>query len=304
MAGNTQRSSQKLDARKWYLGNRACRQVAFADDTAGDQAGQSFDVNVIDGDNEYVEKKYLFWLDDGVASAPTPGVGQTLQAVTYSQGDSAIVIGSLFQAAVDALEMNATDNRDGSVIYENSFLGAITEEERTNAALLTFEDLRLGSGGFLGALDQGGASLSSEVTALEIKADDTYEVVLDKILQGTNVTIEMPLAEMSDANWQNIIGDGYGDSYTSGSDTLVGWGTSKLGQSAFQYTKQLVGHPVAKPFTERDQDIVMWACVPELNGINFSGTDKQVGEATFPALQDNTKPAEIDLAARGDHSLI
>jgi hypothetical protein len=301
----TQRSSQKLDARKWYYGSRECRSITFADDTAGDQDGQNWDLNGID--ENYAEKKYLAYLDLGGlgAAVPTPAADQTLLAIDYTSGDDAATIAGLAQTAIDAVaEFNCIDNADGSIECENSFLGEITTEDQSGAPNLTFVQNQAASGGFLGALDQGGATMSSEVTALEIKADDTYEVVLDKILQGSNVNIEMPLAEMSDLNWKNLVGGGYGDTYTSGSDELVGYGTSKLGQSAFQYARQLVGHPVAKPFSDRSEDICMWKSVAELSSINFSGTDKQVGEASFPALQDSSKPEEIDLACRGDHSLI
>lgn len=298
----TEASNQVLEAMNWYFGDRECRSVTFADDSSGDQAGQYFDINTINED--YEEEKYLFWLDDGVAAAPSPAADQTLVAVTYTQDDDAATIAALFKTAVESNTDAQVEVIAGAAEVLNSFLGPVTTEDQANAALLTFESHASGFGGSIGPLAEGGAELSSEQNFTDITSDSTGTLILDKIFTGGNSSITLSLNEMTDQRWQDLIGDTFGSNVDVSGSTLTGFGDDKLYRSAFTFAGQLVGHPIRLPNSDRSADLCMPKTVPQLGSLNYSGTDVQSAEFTFSALRDTSKPAGIRLFFRGDHSLV
>lgn len=299
----TESSQQILEGMKWYFGDRECRSVTFNDDTASDQAGQKWDINVITED--YVEKKYLVYLDDGIVSPPTPAAGQTLVAVDYLPNDSAATIAAAFVTDCEAAGVECLFTQAVAVVeYQNKFLGDITAEAFTNAPLLTFASDATGFGGWIGAVASGGAELESGQTFTEVTSDTTGSLILDKIFSGGNASITLSLAEMTTARWQELIGNTFGSNVVVSASTLTGFGDDKLYRSAFTFAGQLVGHPVRLPNSDRSADICIFKTVPELGSINYSGTDIQNAEFTFSALRDTSKPAGIRLFARGDHSLV
>jgi hypothetical protein len=226
MATTAQQSNQVLEAMVWYYGKRHCRSTTFVDDVASSLAGEKWDLNVIDED--YAEKKYLVWLDDSIVADPTPAAGQTLLPIVYSPGDTKETIAGLFVTALASIDVLASDEGAGVVQIENKFLGAITDEDYTNAPSLTETVLILGKGGELGAVAAGGATFSSEQSVETITRDDEGEIPQDLISKGASYTIDMTLAEMTTANWQRLVGQSYGDEHTSGADNFVGYGTDKL----------------------------------------------------------------------------
>jgi len=301
MASTTQSSNQVLEAMVWYYGKRQCRSIQFVDDVAGSVAGEYFELNAIDED--YSEKKYLFWLDDSSASAPTPDADQTLVAVAYSQGDSASVIAGLFETAAENYEFSVS-NTEGLSVVENKFLGLISAEDNANAPSETFTILQASSGGSLGAIAQGGATISTEQSLEDIFRDDEGDIIQDQILKGAGVSGELQAAEMTTANWESLVGAAFGDTHTENSSDFQGYGTSKLYQSSFSYAGQLVGHPKRLPNSDRNSDICIWKTVSNMSDINYSGSEVQVGSFSFQALPDKSKPDAINLFARGDHSLL
>jgi len=299
----TESSSQVLEAMNWYFGGRECRMVTFVDDVASSLAGQEWEVNVIDAN--YEEKKYLVYLDDGIVSAPTPAAGQTLVAINYSPDDTAEDIALAFEADMDAAGVEVMIELDGaSAEYQNKFLGNITAEVLTNAALLTFASEAVGFGGSIGAVAQGGAELSTEQSFTEVTSDTTGSLILDKIFSGGNASITLTLAEMTTERWKDLVGNTFGSIVTVNATELVGFGDDKLYKSAFTFAGQLVGHPIRLPNSDRSADIIIPKTVPELASVNYSGQDIQGAEFTFSALRDTSKPAGARLFARGDHSLI
>ena len=77
---STKRTNQVLEAMEWFFGERQCRSITFANDTAGDQSDQYFDLNSM---NELYEmEKFYVLLSDGTATDPMPA-GKTKIEVTY-----------------------------------------------------------------------------------------------------------------------------------------------------------------------------------------------------------------------------
>lgn len=311
----TKTSSQNLEAMEWYFGDRQCRSILFVDDVAGSVAGENWEVNVMDGEvldanKDYVEKKYLFWLDNGVVAAPTPAADQTLFPITYTNGDDAATIAGLMIAAVQGdaaltklLRVALADNSLVSVEYQNKFVGAVTTEVIANAPSETIAVEKVGYGGNLGSVATGGSTITTELSTLEIKDDQNGENLLDELITGITVTTAMTLAEMTTQRWKDLIGNVTGGVVTSGSDEIVGYGSAKLYSSLFDLGGILAGHPIRLPSTDRSGDI---SCLtaPKMTTINFSGTEVQGAEMEFKAYQDSRVDSKVNIWRRGDYTLL
>jgi hypothetical protein len=206
-------------------------------------------------------------------------------------------------AAISGLS-NVSATRVGEVVtVENTWFGKITPETDAGSTGFTFNVLRAGIGGFLGRTQEGGLSLNSEVQTVEVKADQTAGVMLDKIISGYVVTAETNLLEMTKERWETIVGGAYGDIHTPAAGTsLVGYGTAKVFQSVRQYSGKLVLHPRRLPFADKSEDIRVHKCIPTPSSINFSGTELQVMAVTFEAFQDLSVNDKIDILSYGDHT--
>ena len=293
----TQRTEQVLEAMDWYFGARQCRSITFQDDTAGDQEDLYFDLNAID--ENYSSSEYYLWLDAGTGVDPMIA-GKTGIQVVYTAGDSAAIIAGLAQVAIDALSDFSAEVSGSVVEVENKFLGEITAEDYSNAGSITGLINKAGFGSKLGAIAQGGGSVNTAQELEDIKSDQTGEIILDQIIKGSSVNIELSLNEMNTDRWESLIGEGYG----AKQGASVGYGTSKLYKSSFDFAGMLVGHPIRLPFSDRSADIVLWKTTPNMNSIAYSGSEVQSAEFSFVGLKDSTKPSTVDLFARGDHSLL
>ena len=293
----TQRTEQVLEAMDWYFGARECRTVAFQQDNGGDQEDLYFTLNGID--ENYAEEKFYVWLDSGTGTDPLVS-GATGIQVSYSAEDDAATIAGLAKTAIEAAgDFNVTLD-GGNAEIENKFLGEITAEDFSNAGSIALTVNKDGFGGKLGAIAQGGGSVSTEQSLEDILSDQTGDIILDQIIKGASVSCDLTLVEMNASKWESLIGEGYGDK----EGTTVGYGTSKLYTSSFDYAGMLVGHPIRLPLSDRSADIVLWKTTPNMNSINYSGDEVQAAEFSFVALKDSTKPSTVDLFARGDHSLL
>lgn len=300
MASSTQQTQQVLEAMDWRFGVRQCRSITLVDDVAGSLEDEYWDVNEID--ENYVANDFYIWLNGGTGTDPSIS-GKTGIQVTYTNNDTKETIAGLLVTALAAADVNIISNVAGVVTYENKFLGPVTLEDATNAPSLTLTNLALGSGGLIGAVASGGASVSSSQSLENIVSDQTGDIVLDQIMKGAEISLEMTVAEMTTANWESLVGDGSGDTLELSSN-LTGYGTSKLYNSSFSNAGQLVGHPIRLALSDRSADVVIWKTMPVLNSINYSGAEVQGGEFSFSALRDASKDEKISLFARGDHSLL
>ena len=288
----------KLEAVSVKWGREECRKVTFVDDVAGSLDAEYWDLNTLDEDQ--VETQYVVWLDNGASVDPS-GAKTGIQ-VTYTDDDSASVIAGLFVTALAAINVNVSQS-GAEVIYENKDIGAVTEEDNTNAPALTFEVLSAGIGGSLGATAEGGSTLSIETQSVELKADQTGQIVLGEIYTGSTASVEMSLIEMTKARWETVIGSVTGDKFTPTAGTrLVGQGTSRLYKNLFDLGGKLILHPIRLGASDKTEDIIFWKSAPKPSSVSFSGQDIQGMEVAFTAYNDTSKPAEISLWSQGDYT--
>lgn len=288
----------KLEAVSVKWGREECRKVTFVDDVTGSLDAEYWNLNTLDEDQ--VETQYVVWLDNG--SSVDPSGAKTGIQVTYSDDDTASVIAGLFVAALAAINVNVSQS-GAEVIYENKDIGAITVEDQSNAALLAFELLSVGIGGSLGSTAEGGSTLSIETQSVELKADQSGQIVLGEIYTGSTASVEMSLIEMTKARWETVIGSVTGDVFTPSAGTrLVGQGTSRLYKNLFDLGGKLILHPISLPASDKTEDICFWKSAPKPRSVSFSGQDIQGMEVAFTAYNDTSKPAAISLWSQGDYT--
>ena len=292
---NTSSTSQVLEAMKWYFGKRQCRTITFTVDSPSDY----FDLNVID--INYAEKKYLIFLDDGVASAPTPATGQTLVTVDCSAIVDAEDVADAFiaQLVTSGVEVR-TEQSVGVVEVQNNFVGAITTESYVNASNTTQVVGAIGFGGYLG--QSGEAEMTTTTDKVPVLDDAQGTIIQDEIITGQTVELSLPIREMTSERWQSLVGNVAGSNVEIDSKTISGYGSAKIYTSMFLYSGRLIGHPVRNLSSNIDEDIVILNTAPNLESINFSGSSLQEASFTFVAYKDANANEAINIMARGDHS--
>lgn len=287
------------------FGTRECYSF-LVDQTAADLDGTYFNIDVPSANFEASSQRYVWFNLDAGSVDPAP-VGRTALEVAISTGDSATDIASAIVSAASAdsefrakIDPNLTIA--STVILEANFKGAVDAVAADVDTNLTLNRNRVGLGGDLGAT-QGGVNVTFDQSFTTITADQTGEIPQDQILQGQTVSVSMSLLETTPANWERVVGSVVGDTYTPPAGTkLVGVGTSKVFQSVFSLGGELVIHPTKNDASDKSEDLTFWLCAPVPSEIGYSGTDPQVLNLEFQALQNPDVRPEISIYAYGDGS--
>lgn len=290
-------TEQRLEAMKWYFGERQCRDLTLASDDS--DHGEFFDLNTIAKD--HTEKKYVVFLDDGVAAAPSISSDQELISVSVTAGDSANDKATAIESALVTAEAVVRTMVEGDAIeIQNAIVGLVTDESVAGLSNASISVEKIGFGGSIG--QTGESELTTTVELVQLLDDAQGSVVLDEIITGYSAEITIPVREMTTQNWEDLIGKVTGNTVTIDGSDITGWGTEKLYQSMFNYAGRLIGHPVRNEAENLDEDIVMVNTAPKMNSINFSGGAVQEAEFLFSAYKDASVDDGINLVARGDHT--
>jgi hypothetical protein len=293
----TNTSEIKLEAVRAFWGTKHCRMVEFQADIDESLFGTAFELNYINSNLEEV-LGYVYFNTNPIIT------GKTGYAVTILEDDTEIVVAGKVKAALDLLDLPIVieDNGDGSIEIQNKYIGKTTVEADIDAGVTYTVDFQ-GVGGELGRTAQGGSTVSLETQTVEIKADQTGEIILDDIAVGNSVSVEMGLIEVTKERLNTIIGGVAGDKFSPEVGTeLVGFGQSKLYQSLANLGGSLILHPIRLPMSDKSFDVVIHKCAPLPNDINYSGSDQQVLNVTFKAYLDSSVDQKVNLIAWGDWS--
>jgi len=294
----------RLEPSRVTWGRAQCRSLTTVADVALSLEDTYFDLNGVDttlADNVFTEKRYYVWYNGGTGSDPAIA-GKTGIEVTYVSGDLASVIATKTQLAIDALSDFKAEVSIDEVVIFNKKIGSITAELDSGSTGFAFTVGSIGFGGDLGKTS-GGISFNMETSTVEIKADQTGDLLLDDVFSGAALNIDMSLLEMSAANWALIVGQGVGSNFTpSGGTQVTGMGSAKVFKNATSFAGQLVLHPLSVEDTDKSRNLSFWLSLPLPSSINFSGTDVQVMEVQFKAYNDKTKNPLVDMFVFGDQS--
>lgn len=293
MSCTTKSQTFKLEAVKAFWGTKQCREITTVADVAGSLEDTYFDLNVISATGLVESLGYVYFDTDPVIA------GKTGYLAARTNGDSANVIA---QNVIAALPNTVIASAVGNVItITNKYIGGITIETDSGSTGFTFNVGKVGIGGELGKTAQGGTTLSMEAQGVEIKSDQTGEIILAEVYVGTSASFEMPLIEIDSDKLELLLGQVTGDVLTpSGGTALVGFGESKLYQLLNDLGGSLILHPISLPDSDRSRDVICHKCAPMPQDINFSGTDVQTMNLTFKAYLDQDVNKKINLFAFGD----
>jgi hypothetical protein len=292
MACTTETKTIVLEAARvsWGKEDKNCVTPA-----AGLTGGEYFEISSQD-------TEYYVWTDINNASVDPAPAGKTAIEVDVP---TAYTVADWITAFITAAEASgdffAEASSDGlSVKVETVKVGAVVSALADVDTSFTFESLQAGIGGDLGKTKEG-IEISYEATLFDVKSNQTGELLLDQIIQGTNASATMSLLEVTKEKLGLIFGEGYGDKYTpAGGTEVVGFGSSKNFTSSFDSAGKLILHPVRLADSDRSEDVVFHKCVPLPESINYDGTDTKALSVSFNALVDESKASEVSLFAIGD----
>lgn len=292
----------RLEAAEVYFGASACRSWQFAADVGGATHGETLDLNIIN--EEGVEVLGYVYMSDGATVDPAPA-GKTLVAeIVYADGSDGPTRAAALVTALDGLatpilgyyKLQATGS--DTVLIDNAYPGAITAEAQGGASAVTEAELRAGFGGLLGPT-KSALGVATETTLFNITSNQTGELILDQVIQGTNITVSADFLDFSQTNKEILIGNGVGNIIDDGGTNIVGIGESKLFQNVSDIGGRLILHPIRLNRTDRSADLVVWNTLAQLEEIPYDGTDTQAVSVTFTANLDQGKDDRVNLGVFG-----
>lgn len=283
----------RLEPSDVFYGLRNKDTVTCVADTTDSLLGTYFDMETVDLDGVVTQYRVHF------GGAPAAG-GRTLVDAGAVTDDTAEDVAEAARVAMAASIPGATTRRSGAVLTtENNAIGAMTAAaEGGTPTGFAFASVLAGAKDDLGGTD-GAIEFSIELSLVDVKADQFGETLLDQVQNGNNLTASMSLLEVTEERWKQIVGNISGDSYTpAGGTEVTGLGGSKRFKNMKQYARELV----LKPSNSSDnlRNIHIWRAFPNLESINFSGTELQKMELSFNAYQDSGRRSEVSLFAFGD----
>ena len=247
--------------------------------------------------------EYYCWFDvDGTSTDPAV-VGklpiEVALVTSYTYADMQLAM----KTALEAFAFKVGEIVNTSFVgVENSDKGVVLVPATVGTYTGTVEVETSGIGGDLGKTKDG-LELSMEVSSVEIKSNQTGEILIDELPNGYSVAVSMSLLEMSAENWDLIVGNGAGGSFTpSGGTALTGYGSNGLYKSLLDKSGELVLHPVAREASDKSRDVTIWKCIPLSESISFSGTEEQVMSISFKAYIDESVNSLVNIFAFGDSS--
>jgi len=291
----------RLEAADVYFGPSACRSWVFSADATSDTDSEYIDLNYIN--EEGVEVLGYVWFNvAGAGTDPAPAGKTGIAEVAYAEDASGDTRANALITALDALVTRPLffyeKSTTATVVIDNAYPGAVTAETESGSSNIVEAELRAGAGGLLGPTKEA-ISVSTETSLFDVTSNQTGELIIDRIIQGSNVSLSAAFLDVSAANKEVLIGRGAGDTITSGSNTIVGIGKSKLFQNTSDLGGRLILHPIRLDRTDRSADLCIWSTFPSLEEIPYDGTDTQALSVSFSANLDESRKDEINLATFG-----
>lgn len=290
-----------LEAATVRYGRKHTRTVDTVADVAGSLGGKYFLLSAFG--NNLDALNYYVWFNTG-ASADPAVAGRTGIEVAILSGDSAATVATKIKTELDSdptYRVKVIDLTNDVLTIENKYMGEPATADTAGNSGFTVTNTIAGSGMDLGKTSEA-IEVSIETQVVEIKSNQTGELVADEIMQGNAATISLTLIETTTERLALIMGEGAGGSLTPGSGTeVVGFGESKLFDSLADEAGMLILHPVRLASSDRSRDVTLWKTAPKPQSINYNGTAPQQLVVEFKGYLDAGKDSKINLIAFGDH---
>ena len=295
----------RLEAAEIVYGPTYCRSWQLTADSSSDTNNGYLEVNYVTFTSSgLVEVEGYIWFNVGGAGVDPAPTGKTLIAeAAYAADSDAETRVDAIISALDALGSNPFFyyKKSGTdvLILDNAYPLAQTSESSVSAnATLTV--LRDGSGRVFGRTKEA-ITVTSETSSFPIQSNQTGELELDRVIQGTTVQAEAAVLDVSQESKEALIGNGVGDIVDLGGGiNAVGLGESKLFQNQSDIGGRVIFHPIRLDRSDRSADFVMWNSLPLLTEYNFDGTDTQAIGVQFNATLAQEIKSEINLCVFGE----
>ena len=150
----------------------------------------------------------------------------------------------------------------------------------------------------LGATD-GPVSIAFEKSTLPITADQKGEILLGQLITSVGATITATLKELTNNQWERMVGTCYGQTLTpAGGTELVGMGSDAIGRNLFNFSRELLLQPVGAVNNLRN--LTFFKTCPDPESVNYGGTEISTMPVTFNVFLDSDIDTKVDLFAFGN----
>jgi hypothetical protein len=278
-------------------GKRFKATVTTVADVAESLDGLYFSFNL--PDTSLVAALFAVWMDIGSDPAPTVS-GATMIPVVVASGATAAAIATAIAAALNGnatFALHGKASASGAVVTIKAKRPGSVATIAANTSTFTVATVQAGTGRDLGGTS-GGIEVSIAGEMVDVVADQTGQQILDQILNATNVELSMTLLELTQENWEAMLGQVIGDTLMGDVSEVVGLGDSKRFKNMSQYAAELILSPVGA--TDLSQNLYFWKVFPMIDSINYSGQDLAQMSLTWRALRDTDKDSKINLMILGD----
>lgn len=140
---------------------------------------------------------------------------------------------------------------------------------------------------------------SREFQPLEV---DQFSSPLDMVLKGSELKVEVNLAEITNANLSKAAPEGDYDEGVGG-DGKIAFGRDR-GYSLAQNAGILRLHPLANDPADRDEDVYLWKAISiESTELDYMVDSQRILKITFQALIDEAREDGSRLGRIGDDTI-
>lgn len=284
-----------------HFGRGQISKVVTVADTAGSLADTHFELEFAspsESDASAVKQVYLYNGTDPALS------GKTGIEFTVAADDDAATVASAIKAALDVASLpelrECWVSSNNEVYIWAKFFGKTTDAvDGSSATGFTITTDQAGRGGFMGST-QDGVEFSLEPEVEDITVDQGGSAPVASIMKGMSLSVATSIMELTPERMAQVYGTTVGDSFEPETGiSVVGFGTSKIGQNVTQYADELVLHPVAKGWDEYDENFHLFKAAILPGGLNF-GSEVAKAQVTFTAYIDSTKDKKANIGCYGN----
>jgi hypothetical protein len=242
------------------------------------------------------ETGYFVWYNTsgGAAVSPAPA-GLTEIEVAITTDDTAAAVASATNTALSAVTGFSNKVSGAVLTIESGYMGAVTAPVTDVDAGFTEAVVTTGAKFDLGGHED--IDLSFTIDKTDLLASQLGTTLLDQVNTGTNVSVTIPVLEVTPTLWQKLVGSTFGGTETVGANSIHGIGESKRFSNLKQYASELMLIP--SNASDDTRNIHIWSAMPDLTGLNFSGSDMQKMDLEFSAYRDSDRPETVSVAGLG-----
>lgn len=256
-----------------------------------------------EADKDAVKQVYV-WFNVGSAGVDPAISGKTGVEVAIAADATAAEVATAIKTALDGAslaELRECWIKNSNEVYIwAKFFGATTDSaDGASATGFTITTDQAGRGGFMGST-QDGVELSLEPEVEDIAVDQGGTAPVASLMRGMALSATTSIMELTQERMAQIYGTTVGESFEPETGkSIVGFGTSKIGQNVAKHADELVLHPVSKDWDDYSENFHFWKAAILPGGLNL-GSEVAKAQVTFTAYIDSSKDKRANIGCYGD----